>query len=363
MLSIDNLAVHYGNAVAVQSFALTLGTSEIVTLVGPTGCGKTSVLRAVAGLVPPAEGAIRLGALHITPERDVPPEKRNVGLVFQDFALFPHYSVEQNVTFRCRDSALADHWIRHLGLDGLRNAMPEMLSGGQKQRVALARALAHEPALLLLDEPLASLDAALKSRLRWEIRDTLKAAGVPALWVTHDQIEALSVGDRVGVMHSGRLQQIDTPDHCFGQPSSRFVARFLGEAMFVPGKVHADRVQTQLGDGAVGSQQCLPGTETVEVMLRPDDLSLCCTDQGNSQIEYSHYEGETRLYTVRLLDSDLRLRVRTNHAQQIDDGAIVDTRICARHPLALFPPEPAIEAGPEAASLSSLPGRKSASAA
>lgn len=340
MLNIHNLAVRYGRTVAVHALDLALGKDEIVTLVGPTGCGKTSVLRAVAGLVPPAGGSIRLNALHITPEKVVPPEKRNVGLVFQDFALFPHYSVEQNITFRCRNTALADHWIQHLGLDSFRHAMPEQLSGGQKQRVALARALAHEPALLLLDEPLASLDAALKSELRWEIRETLKAAGVPALWVTHDQTEALSVGDRVGIMYHGRLEQIGAPDHCFGQPESRFVAHFLGEAAFVPGTIHADRVQTPLGDAAIAADDRQTSGGRVEVMLRPDDIALRCTDAGNSRIEYSHYEGETRLYTVRLFDSGLRLRVRTNHAQHINNDTVVDTHICADHPLTLFTPDP-----------------------
>lgn len=339
MLEIQNLTVRYGHTVAVEAFDLALGADEIVTLVGPTGCGKTSVLRAVAGLVRLAGGEIRLGQLAITPQRDVPAEKRNVGLVFQDFALFPHYNVEQNITFRCTNKALADRWISHLGLDGLRHAMPETLSGGQKQRVALARALAHEPALLLLDEPLASLDAALKKQLRREIRDTLKAAGVPALWVTHDQIEALSMGDRTGIMRNGRLEQVGTPDFCFSQPNSRFVAHFLGEAMFVPGSVHADRVKTTLGDGVVTLADGALHPDSVDVMLRPDDLALSCTDAGNSRIEHSHYEGETRLYTVRLLESNQHLRVRTNHAQIIDIGTIVDTRICARHPLALFTPE------------------------
>lgn len=335
MLTLDNLTVRYGSTTAVEGIDLTLHADEIVTLVGPTGCGKTSVLRAIAGLVRPAGGSIRLGNRRITPTQDIAPEKRNVGLVFQDFALFPHYSVEKNVNFRCRNPALADHWIRHMGLDAFRHAMPDTLSGGQKQRVALARALAHEPSLLLLDEPLASLDAALKSQLRWEIRDALKAARVPALWVTHDQTEALSVGDRMGIMHDGRLQQIDAPDVCFGNPATRFVAHFLGEAAFVPGHLRADRVHTALGKAMVTTNGHADD-QPVDVMLRPDDLSLQPATNGNSTIEYSHYEGETRLYTVRLLDSDQRLRVRTNHACSIGNGTLVDTCICANHALALF---------------------------
>ncbi|MDN5862801.1 MAG: ABC transporter ATP-binding protein, partial [Salinisphaera sp.] len=335
-LEIRNLTVRYGRTVAVEAFDLALGADEIVTLVGPTGCGKTSVLRAIAGLVRPAQGVISLGALRITPKRDVPAEKRNVGLVFQDFALFPHYSVEQNIGFRCKNPQLAQRWIAQLGLEALRKAMPETLSGGQKQRVALARALAHEPALLLLDEPLASLDAALKSQLRWEVRDVLKRAGVPAVWVTHDQTEALSVGDRVGIMQGGRLEQIDVPDCCFGRPGSRFVATFLGDAMFVPGRVEGGRVETSLGHAVIDSADHQPRAGTVEVMLRPDDLALEPMEQGNSEIESGHYEGETRLYTVRLRESGMRLRVRTNHAQHFANGAIVQTRICAGHPLQLF---------------------------
>ena len=182
MLETRRLTVRYGRTTAVDALDLALADDEIVTLVGPTGCGKTSVLRAVAGLLPPSDGEIRLGALRIDARHDVPPEKRGVGLVFQDFALFPHLNVADNVAFRLRDRGPAEHWIERLGLAAHRQAMPDTLSGGQKQRVALARALAHAPALMLLDEPLASLDAALKAELRWEIRDALKAAGLDG-WI------------------------------------------------------------------------------------------------------------------------------------------------------------------------------------
>jgi len=252
MLNITDLEVCYrtgaGERVAVSDFNLALEVGEIVTLVGPTGCGKSSVLRAVAGLERLAGGRILLGEMVIDRDRFVAPEKRRCGMVFQDFALFPHLTVARNVSFRARNPDRVEQWIDLLELDTCRDAMPATLSGGQKQRVALARALAHEPQVVLLDEPLSNLDQAMKSGLRWQIRDALKAAGVAAIWVTHDQDEALSVGDRVGVMSIGRLEQVDEPERCYRAPETRFVARFLGDGVFLRGRLTNDGcVQTALG--------------------------------------------------------------------------------------------------------------------
>jgi len=336
MLEIRNLFVTYRDEPAVRDLSLTLGEGEILTLVGPTGCGKTTTLRAVAGLEHPSAGEIRIGDLRIDKDRFVPPEKRRTGLVFQDFALFPHMTVEQNVAFRLKDREPVDHWLRLLGLEGHRHAMPDTLSGGQKQRVALARSLAHGPALVLLDEPLSNLDASLKASLRWEIRDALKAAGVPAIWVTHDQAEALSVGDRMGVMQGGRLEQIGPPEDCFREPASRFVAQFLGEAAFLPGE-HADGfVQTALGRYPAHGGERLG--RQVDVLVRPDDLSVGPVEPGNGEIEWGQYEGETRLYGVRLREGPM-LRVRVNHETHLQRGDPVEMRIAAGHPLALFAPE------------------------
>lgn len=336
MLELRNLSIHYDKNCVVDNLDLTLGDDEILTLVGPTGCGKTSVLRAVAGLIQPSAGEIRIGELTIDARRAVAPEKRRVGLVFQDFALFPHLSVEDNIGFRLRDRAPADRWLNQLGLEALRHKMPDTLSGGQKQRVALARALAHEPALLLLDEPLASLDAALKAQLRWEIRQALKSAGMPAIWVTHDQTEALSVGDRMAVMTNGRLEQVGAPDVLFRQPASRFVAHFLGDAAFVPGRMSGHHALTALGEVTADSAHA--DDEAVDVLVRPDDLSLRLADDGNAIIDWCRYEGETRLYGVQL-NSGGSLRVRTNHEDDFTVGSAVETRICAHHPLAMYPPE------------------------
>jgi iron(III) transport system ATP-binding protein len=333
MLEVRNLCVHYGQTPVVDDVSLALGENEILMLVGPTGCGKTTILRAIAGLVPISAGEIRLGPWHIDASRHVAPEKRNVGMVFQDFALFPHMTVEQNVGFRLADKSAVDHWLNLLGLEDLRKAMPDSLSGGQKQRVALARSIAHKPALILLDEPLSNLDAALKDTLRWEIRQALKTAGVPAIWVTHDQEEALSVGDRVGVLDGGRLEQLDTPEICFCEPRTRFVARFLGEAAFLPGLL-----QDQLVHTAIGLAPATPvngATGDVDLLVRPDDLSLEPSAAGNARIERGRYEGGSRLYAVKLDEGPL-MEVRVSHEVRLQPGDRVMLRITTRHPLAAF---------------------------
>jgi len=339
MLRIQDLKVSYEDRVAVSGFSLSLSPGEIVTLVGPTGCGKSSVLRAVAGLERPAAGRIILDGLKIEPGRVVPPEKRRCGLVFQDFALFPHLSVARNIGFRVDDPARVDEWIDRLALGAHRDALPGTLSGGQKQRVALARALAHEPRVVLLDEPLSNLDQAMKGGLRWQIRDVLKAAGVPAIWVTHDQDEALSVGDRVGVMSVGQLEQVDEPERCYRAPETRFVAEFLGDGVFLKGWLANDgSVSTALG-GCVGAEVAKArrsGEAAVDVLVRPHDLDLETAVDGNATVISGRYEGETRLYTVRL-DDGFEIRARVSHELRLGEGERVRTRIAARHALPLFP--------------------------
>ncbi|MCW8195275.1 ABC transporter ATP-binding protein [Proteobacteria bacterium 005FR1] len=333
MLEVRNLCVRYGQTAVVDDVSLTLGEDEILMLVGPTGCGKTTILRAIAGLVPISAGEIQLGPWQIDPKRNVPPEKRNVGMVFQDFALFPHMSVEQNVGFRLADKSPVDHWLRLLGLEPLRKAMPDSLSGGQKQRVALARSLAHQPALILLDEPLSNLDAALKDSLRWEIRQALKTAGVPAVWVTHDQEEALSVGDRVGILNGGRLEQLDSPEVCFCEPRTRFVARFLGEASFLTGQLEGDVVHTSIGTAPATPVNGAAGQ--VDLLVRPDDVSMELSSAGNARIDHGRYEGGSRLYAVQM-DEGPVMEVRVSHETRLKPGDRVSLRITTTHPLAAF---------------------------
>ncbi len=333
MLLVKNLTVNYGENRVVDQFNLELGDDEILMLIGPTGCGKTTILQALAGLVPITEGEISTPAWTATAKKKVAPEKRNVGMVFQDFALFPHLTVEQNVCFKLTDRSLADHWIQLLGLDALRQAKPGRLSGGQKQRVALARTLAHEPDFVLLDEPLSNLDAALKDSLRWEIRNALKTARVPAIWVTHDQDEALSVGDRVGILNQGQLEQIASPELCFDQPQSRFVADFLGEASFLPATFENTCARTELGSAPIRQQSNLTQGD---ILIRPDDLSVHgVAEGGNGHIEWQRFEGESRLYAVTL-DSGHLVKVRASHENAIAIGDRVAVVVATTHPLAVF---------------------------
>ncbi|MCG8317562.1 MAG: ABC transporter ATP-binding protein [Pseudomonadales bacterium] len=345
MLKVNDLSVSYGTTPIVQNLNMELNAAEILMLVGPTGCGKTTILQALAGLIPISSGNIAMGTWRASCDNFVPPEKRNVGMVFQDFALFPHLTVEQNVNFRLKDSGPADHWLNLLGLNALRNAKPGNLSGGQKQRVALARTLAHQPSFVLLDEPLSNLDAALKDSLRWEIRNALKSAGVPAIWVTHDQDEALSVGDRVGILKSGNLQQLASPENCFDTPANRFVARFLGEASFIKGRFHKGTVTTLLGNVPAIAIDELPEQQDcpVELLVRPDDLGLKLLNARQSQdtpaivgrIQWVRYEGGSRLYAV-ILDDETTVKVRVSHENQIAPNDQVVLSLTSQRPLAAF---------------------------
>ncbi|KAF7780445.1 iron(III) transport system ATP-binding protein [Pseudoalteromonas marina] len=334
MLSVSQLSIDYGSNRVVSDLNLTLGENEILMLVGPTGCGKSTILQALAGLIPISEGEINADKWRATPNKSVPPEKRSVGMVFQDFALFPHLTVEQNICFKLKDHSVADQWINLLGLEEFRAKKPATLSGGQKQRVALARTLAHQPDFVLLDEPLSNLDAALKDMLRWDIRNALKNAGVPAIWVTHDQEEALSVGDRVGVLKGGQIQQIDTPEKCFSTPENRFVARFLGEASFIKGTLNNGQALTDIGNVPAHGVDCAQGN--VDVLLRPDDVLLVQSSIGNNgEVIWVRFEGGSRLCAIKLACGTV-VTSRVSHELVVHPGDNVHVSLSTSHPLAAF---------------------------
>ncbi|HQM37785.1 MAG TPA: ABC transporter ATP-binding protein [Candidatus Bipolaricaulis anaerobius] len=240
MLEVRGLTKRFGEVTAVADFSLAVADGETVALLGPSGCGKTTVLRIIAGLEQPDAGQVLLAGRDAT---DWPPERRGVGLVFQSYALFPHLSVEANVAYGLRFRrgvdrvARVEELLSLVGLSGYERRKPHQLSAGQQQRVALARALAPEPGILLLDEPLSALDAALRKELRAELRALLGKLGMTALYVTHDQEEALALADRVAVMREGRLDQVAPPAELYARPRTPFVAAFLGRANLWPGKV------------------------------------------------------------------------------------------------------------------------------
>jgi iron(III) transport system ATP-binding protein len=289
----------FGGVAAVAGVDLDVGEHELVALVGPSGCGKSTLLRLVAGLADADAGEIRIGGEVVDDGvRRVEPEHRRTGLVFQEHALFPHLSVADNITFGLRRAGRGEraqraaHWLGVIGLAGHGSRYPHELSGGERQRVALARALAPEPRLVLLDEPFASLDPNLRARLRTDIVEVLRSTGTPALFVTHDQAEALSVGDRVAVMRAGRIEQDAPPDDVYHRPVNRFVAAFMSAATFLP-----------VTDGRTELGPC-EGRDGTLLVVRPQDIALAAdvnTDAGVlATVLAAEFHGATRTYRVAL---------------------------------------------------------------
>jgi iron(III) transport system ATP-binding protein len=355
VLELDGVRKRFGDETVIDDLSLSVREGEILTLLGPSGCGKTTTLRLVAGLERPDAGEVRLdGRVVSGPDAFVPPEERGVGVVFQEFALFPHLTAAENVAFGLPDlpeserSARVEELLSLVGLRGQRGAYPDELSGGQQQRVALARSLAPEPELLLLDEPFSNLDVDLRVRMREEVRRIIKEAGVTAVSVTHDQEEALSISDRVAVVNRGRIAQVGTPESVFQRPKSRFVAGFLGYASFVPGYVSGDVVETALGPVPRAQVHALAAEydETpIEVLVRPDDVSAHpCGGDCDGHVVGRRYLGPSILYEVEL-DGGGTVDCMHNHDEDVALDAPVELRLEAEHELAWFPPESSPDGG------------------
>jgi len=350
VLELDGVTKAYGAETAVSDVSLSVRDGELLTLLGPSGCGKTTTLRMLAGLERPTEGTIDLGGDTVAgPETYVAAEDRDVGIVFQDFALFPHLSVEENVAFGLSEwddddaSERVAEMLDLVDMPDMGDRSVDQLSGGQQQRVAVARSLAPEPDILLLDEPFSNLDVRLRVEMREEVRRILKAAGVTAVSVTHDQEEALSISDRVAVLNDGRVEQVGDPEGVFEHPESRFVASFLGQAAFLSGMVNEDTVDTAVGsydrsllkgltDGYAGAM--------VDVLVRPDDLRAvpATEDAGNGTIVKRQYTGPSFIYHVELDNGDV-VRCLHNHAEDMDVGEPVTVDLVSDHSLAWYPTE------------------------
>ena len=315
-MDVSQLCVHYAGRTqpAVDQVSFSLQAGEIGVLIGPSGCGKTTLLRAVAGLERATAGSIRLaGDMVSSPQLHLPPEARRIGMVFQDYALFPHLDVAGNVGFGLAHLPTTERRARVqealdlVGLGQSGHLHPHQLSGGQQQRVALARALAPKPRLLLLDEPFSNLDVDLRERLAHEVRGILKAAGATALFVTHDQLEAFAIGDRIGVMHEGRLQQWDEAYALYHRPATRFVAEFIGHGVFAHAQISLREshvvVSTALGE-LNDIQECpVPDaypSGLCDVLLRADDIVHDDDSPVKAQILRKAFRGSEFLYTLRL---------------------------------------------------------------
>jgi iron(III) transport system ATP-binding protein len=361
VLELDGVERSYASETAVEDLSLPVGRGEVLTLLGPSGCGKTTTLRMVAGLERPDAGTVDLDGRVLADEATfVPPERRDVGLVFQDFALFPHLTAAENVAFGLSDWSKAERQERVeelldlVDLSEHADDAPGELSGGQQQRIAVARSLAPEPDVLLLDEPLSNLDVSLRVSMREEIRRIIDETGVTAIWVTHDQEEALSVADRVGVMADGQLQQVGHPETVFARPASRFVASFLGRAGFLSATVDGDALATEVGrldpDALVGVDRsdwgALAGGATVDVLVRPDDLRLTPTSEADADgtITRRQYQGPSFVYRVETEGGDT-LQCLHNHTEVFDVGQPVRLDLVANHPLVWYPGQPRGAAG------------------
>jgi iron(III) transport system ATP-binding protein len=290
---------------AVDGLSLTADQGEILALLGPSGCGKTTTLRIIAGFEAPDAGTVTIrGEVMAGSGRSIPPEERGVGIVFQDYALFPHLTVAENVGFglkRLDRPSRRDRVAQILDLVGLGSfagRYPHELSGGQQQRVAVARALAPAPALMLLDEPFSNLDADLRAQMREEVEKILRNTGTTAIFVTHDQEEAFTLADRVGVLNQGRIEQLAAPEDIYHHPASQFVAEFVGAADFLPGLVTNEGIVTELG--VFGNVDALEMGAKVEVMIRPDDITFVPEREGTGVLVRRYFRGSETLYCIRL---------------------------------------------------------------
>jgi len=325
-LSIRKLSLAYGPRAVVEDFSLDLRQGSVGCLLGPSGCGKTTVLRAIAGFEPLRAGQILLDGEQISSaQRQLPPEQRRIGMVFQDHALFPHLTVAANVGFGLRGrpdaAARVQQMLTTVGLAQAGPRYPHELSGGQQQRVALARALAPSPRLLLLDEPFSNLDIDLRERLGAELRALLKAAGTTALLVTHDQHEAFAIADEIGIMSEGRIQQWDSAYQLYHQPANRFVADFVGQGVFLPGTVHEGH-QIRMELGMLRSPQAIRCTEhgdlcdtgcAVDVLLRPDDVVHDDASAVTAKVLAKAFRGAEFIYTLQLASGATVLSLVPSH--------------------------------------------------
>jgi iron(III) transport system ATP-binding protein len=308
LLEVRNITHAYDSRPVLENVSFQLEPGVIGCLLGPSGCGKTTVLRCIAGFEPVMHGEIVLhGETMSQPGRTVPAERRRIGMVFQDYALFPHLTVARNIAFGLRGASDAERHARvaellHIvGLHQVADRYPHELSGGQQQRVALARALAPRPALMLLDEPFSNLDVDMRERLSLEVREILKQQKTTAILVTHDQHEAFNIADEIGIMMQGRIEQWDTPYRLYHEPATRFVADFVGQGVFLPGTVLDETtIAVELGALPGRLKPVLPRGTHVDVLLRPDDILHDDSSTLHARVIHKAFRGAEFLYTLQL---------------------------------------------------------------
>jgi iron(III) transport system ATP-binding protein len=329
-LELQAVSKQYGVVAAVRNLHLRAGRGELITVIGPSGCGKSTTLRLVAGLERPTSGDIRIAGEVVAGSAWRAPERRRVGLVFQDHALFPHLDVAANIAFGLhrlpgdRRRARTAEVLDLVRLSPLAGRYPHELSGGEQQRVALARALAPQPAVVLLDEPFSSLDETLRANVRADTVAVLREAETTAIFVTHDQTEALSISDRVLVMREGVVEQADTPVQVFESPATRFVASFMGDADFLP--AHSNGAGLVCEIGIVSTAPGWGPDEQVDVVLRPHEVAMQASSDGPAEVVAVEYRGAFVLHTLRLA-SGRTVRSWQPHSVRHSIGTRVDVSL------------------------------------
>lgn len=325
-------------APAVDDLNLTVEQGEIITLLGPSGCGKTTTLRMVAGFEEPDSGSIEIdGTTVFDDHKSVPPEKRGIGMVFQDYTLFPHMTIGKNVSFGL------SKWSRHnrkhrakevldlVGLGDYAERFPSELSGGQQQRVALARALAPKPHVILMDEPFSNLDAGLREKMRFDVENILRQANTTAIIVTHDQKDAFSISDRVVVMNDGVIQQIDAPRRLYQCPANCFVAQFVGKTNLLQGRLCPNLMHVDTHIGRVSlPERSGRLLEEVQISIRPEGCRL--TEQGkySGRVERVTYSGDYQELEISLSENllvDEQMTIYAPVEREVEIGAIVSFEI------------------------------------
>jgi iron(III) transport system ATP-binding protein len=336
-LEVQQVTVRYGDFTAVEDVSMSLQSGQIGCLLGPSGCGKTTLLRAIAGFESISAGSIHLRGVPIsTPRRQLPPEQRKVGMVFQDFALFPHLDVRRNIGFglshltRKARRERVESMLQLVALSEYANAYPHELSGGQQQRVALARALAPNPEILLLDEPFSSLDTELRTELAGEIRELLKRNGVTAILVTHDQHEAFAMADQVTLLNRGKVAQTDTPYNLYHNPGNEFVAQFIGQGTMITVTVNAaGEMNDGLGVLDRGHPHWLPG-EQLRLLVRPDDIEYDETSLTALRVVHKAFRGASYFYDLLLPDGQ-RVPCLTPSHVDVPLGGLLPVRFNLQH--------------------------------
>ncbi len=343
-ISIRNVKKTFGDFLALKDISINVADNEFFTLLGPSGCGKTTLLRMIAGFESTTSGEIQLYGAEI---EKLPPHQRPVNTVFQSYALFPHFNVEENIGFGLRMLKWSEADIRSrvnemvqtVELEEFVHRKPSQLSGGQQQRVALARAIAPKPKVLLLDEPLSALDLKLRQQMRQELKNLQRETGITFIFVTHDQEEALTMSDRVAVMSAGELQQVGSPSEIYEQPANRFVADFIGETNFLPVTVHSverDIVHCALADGGLFSAGANAGITSVVsvgnsglVSLRPESLRLLPAANNNAQVVSPELQqsAATDLDLAGVLKDISYLGTDTSYTVALEDNTEISVRM------------------------------------